>query len=180
MTISSATVLHDHVHRTTCLQSEPNSHQMFPVHVQRVQTRLSELTPVELSARTLCIRVDLWRHHGGMSCACPGGHHSLTCSSSNQAQDFIGFRRVCLKILVRLTQLDRGLLSMLSCSWHPDFAIPSCHGIMDRPFNQVDDSCVAEAHLSSWTSSCVHVTWLLPVWLVIVHPFRTLRRPFAP
>ena len=27
--------------------------------------------PVELSARTMCSRVDMWRHRGGMSCTCP-------------------------------------------------------------------------------------------------------------
>ena len=32
----------------------------------------SKLTPVELSTRRLRSRVDLWRHCGGMSCACPG------------------------------------------------------------------------------------------------------------
>ena len=32
----------------------------------------SKLTPVELSTRRLHSGVDMWRHHGGMSCACPG------------------------------------------------------------------------------------------------------------
>ena len=45
---------------------------MFPVDVLSVLTGSSKLTPVELSARRLCSRVDLWRHRGGMSCACPG------------------------------------------------------------------------------------------------------------
>ena len=40
--------------------------------VLSVLTGSSKLTPTELSARRLCSRVDMWRHHGGMSCACPG------------------------------------------------------------------------------------------------------------
>ena len=32
----------------------------------------SELMAVELSARRLCSRVDMWRRRGGMSCICPG------------------------------------------------------------------------------------------------------------
>ena len=40
----------------------------------RVRIGSSKLTPTELSARRLCSGVDLWRHRGGMSCACPGNH----------------------------------------------------------------------------------------------------------
>ena len=53
-------------------KSEPNQHQMFPVDALRVGTGSSKLMPAELSTRTLCSRDDMWRHHGGMSCTCPG------------------------------------------------------------------------------------------------------------
>ena len=45
---------------------------MFPVDVLSVLIGSSELTPMELAARRLCSGVDMWRHRGGMSCACPG------------------------------------------------------------------------------------------------------------
>ena len=46
---------------------------MFLVNALRVLMGSSKLTPPELSARRLHSRVDMWRHRGGMSCACPGG-----------------------------------------------------------------------------------------------------------
>ena len=45
---------------------------MFLVDVFSVLIGSSKLTPVELSTRRLCSGVDMWRHRGGMSCACPG------------------------------------------------------------------------------------------------------------
>ena len=38
----------------------------------RVRIGSSKLMPAELSAGRLHSGVDMWRHHGGMSCACPG------------------------------------------------------------------------------------------------------------
>ena len=45
---------------------------MFLVDVLSVLTGSSKLMLAELSTGRLHSRVDMWRHRGGMSCACPG------------------------------------------------------------------------------------------------------------
>ena len=45
---------------------------MVLVDVLGVLMGSSKFMPAELSARTLHSRVDMWRHRGSMSCACPG------------------------------------------------------------------------------------------------------------
>ena len=101
---------------------------MFPVDAPRVRIGSSELTPAELSARRLHSRVDLWRHRGGMSCACPGrlemSRGSVEAKHvTSQQSESVKFMR---HIHFRRLPWDPGVPPPFSCSDLPKIDVYEC------------------------------------------------------
>ena len=64
---------------------------MFPV----VRIGSSKLMPMELSTRRQHSRVDMWRHRGGMSCACPGRLEMSRGSAEAKTRDIVVTLEFC-------------------------------------------------------------------------------------